>query len=156
MSKKGKKQRGDDLEFSREHQELKYLWDISQSLYQYLNVDDLILHIIKQITNVMYAEATSVILHDEGKDELVFCWSSDIPERLDKLEEIRIPVDHGIHGLVLDWERFKTHQTIDFFNAETAPLRAITPDVPPGDRESLYLEIPGREVVFTTTWRPRS
>ena len=100
MSKKGKKQRGDDLEFSREHQELKYLWDISQSLYQYLNVDDLILHIIKQITNVMYAEAASVILLDEGKDELVFCWSSDIPERLDKLEEIRIPADHGIAGSV--------------------------------------------------------
>ena len=100
MSKKGKKQRGDDLGFSREHQELKYLWDISQSLYQYLNVDDLILHIIKQITNVMYAEATSVILHDAGKDELVFCWSSDIPERLDKLEEIRIPADHGIAGSV--------------------------------------------------------
>ena len=85
---------------SREHQELKYLWDISQSLYQYLNVDDLILHIIKQITNVMYAEAVSVILYDEGKDELVFCWSSDIPERLDKLEEIRIPADHGIAGSV--------------------------------------------------------
>jgi Nif-specific regulatory protein len=85
---------------SREHQELKYLWDISQSLYQYLNVDDLILHIIKQITTVMHAEAVSVILHDEGKDELVFCWSSDIPERLDKLEEIRIPVDHGIAGSV--------------------------------------------------------
>jgi Nif-specific regulatory protein len=100
MSKKGKKQRGDDLEFTREHQELKYLWDISQSLYQYLNVDDLILHIIRQITTVMYAEAASVILHDEEKDELVFCWSSDIPERLDKLEEIRIPVDHGIAGSV--------------------------------------------------------
>jgi transcriptional regulator with GAF, ATPase, and Fis domain len=100
MSKKGKKQRGDDLEFSREHQELKYLWDISQSLYQYLNVDDLILHIIRQITKVMYAEAASVILYDEEKNELVFCWSSDIPERLDKLEEIRIPADHGIAGSV--------------------------------------------------------
>jgi transcriptional regulator with GAF, ATPase, and Fis domain len=100
MSKKGKKQRGDDLEFSREHQELKYLWDISQSLYQYLNVDDLILHIIRQITKVMHAEAASVILYDEEKDELVFCWSSDIPERLDKLEEIRIPADHGIAGSV--------------------------------------------------------
>ena len=73
MSKKGKKKRGDDTEHSREHQELKYLWGISQSLYQYLNVDDLILHIIKKITEVMYAEATSVILHDEGKDQLVFC-----------------------------------------------------------------------------------
>jgi Nif-specific regulatory protein len=102
MSKKVKKKRGDDTEHSREHQELKYLWDISQSLYQYLNVDDLILHIIKQITTVMHAEATSVILHDEEKDELVFCWSSDIPERLDKLEEIRIPLDHGIAGSVFN------------------------------------------------------
>ncbi|NIQ89925.1 MAG: hypothetical protein GWN86_27285, partial [Desulfobacterales bacterium] len=102
MSKKVKKKRGDDMEHSREHQELKYLWDISQSLYQYLNVDDLLLHIIKQITTVMYAEATSVILHDEEKDELVFCWSSDIPERLDKLEEIRIPLDHGIAGSVFN------------------------------------------------------
>ena len=102
MSKQGKKQRGDDMGHSREHQELKYLWDISQSLYQYLNVDDLLLHIIKQITTVMYAEATSVILHDEEKDELVFCWSSDIPERLDKLEEIRIPLDHGIAGSVFN------------------------------------------------------
>ena len=100
MSKKVKRLGGDDLELSREHLELKYLWGISQSLYQYLNVDDLILHIIKQITNVMYVEAASVILHDEGKDELVFCWSSDIPERLDRLEEIRIPADHGIAGSV--------------------------------------------------------
>ncbi len=44
--------------------------------------------------------------------------------------EFVIPIDRGIHGLMLDWERFKTHQTIDFFNAETAPLREITPDIP--------------------------
>jgi beta-galactosidase len=41
-----------------------------------------------------------------------------------------IPTDKGIHGLMIDWERFKTHQTIDFFKAETAPLRRITPNVP--------------------------
>ena len=100
MSKKAKKKQGDNLARSREHQELKSLWDITQSLHQYLNVDDLLLHIIRQITDVMYAEAVSVILHDEAKDELVFCWSSDIPERLDKLEEIRIPADYGIAGSV--------------------------------------------------------
>jgi len=84
MSKKIRKKGGDDLPLSREHQELKSLWEITQSLYQYLNVDDLIRHIVRQITDVMRAEAVSVILYDEGKDELVFCWSSDIPERLDK------------------------------------------------------------------------
>ncbi len=40
------------------------------------------------------------------------------------------PVDYSIHGLMLDWERFKTAQTIDFFNDESSPLREITPDVP--------------------------
>lgn len=41
-----------------------------------------------------------------------------------------LPVDPSIHGLVLDWQRFNTAQTLDFFRAETAPLREITPDVP--------------------------
>lgn len=33
-------------------------------------------------------------------------------------------------GLKLDWKRFTTHQTIDFFRDESAPLRELTPDVP--------------------------
>ncbi len=41
-----------------------------------------------------------------------------------------LPTDKGIHALMIDWERFKTHQTIDFFKAETAPMRVFTPDVP--------------------------
>lgn len=35
-----------------------------------------------------------------------------------------------LHGLTLDWHRFVTHQTVDFMKNETAPLRAITPDIP--------------------------
>jgi beta-galactosidase len=41
-----------------------------------------------------------------------------------------VPTDKGIHGLMLDWERFKTAQTIDFFKTETAPLKEVTHDVP--------------------------
>lgn len=41
-----------------------------------------------------------------------------------------LPVDSGIHGLMLDWERFKSAQTVDFFRDETSPLRKITPDIP--------------------------
>ena len=41
-----------------------------------------------------------------------------------------VPNDGSVHGLMLDWERFKTHQTIGFFNAEAAPLRELTPGVP--------------------------
>ncbi len=38
--------------------------------------------------------------------------------------------EHAVHGHNLDWKRFVTHQTIDFFKAEIKPLRRITPDVP--------------------------
>lgn len=44
-------------------------------------------------------------------------------------EQIR-PVDPSIHGLMLDWQRFTTWQTVEFFRAESAPLRSITPRVP--------------------------
>ena len=54
-----------------------------------------------------------------------YFWSHTFPD-WDYVE----PTDRGIHGLMLDWERFKTAQTIDFFEAETAPLREITPEIP--------------------------
>jgi beta-galactosidase len=41
-----------------------------------------------------------------------------------------MPVDGGVHGLVLDWYRFKSDQVIDFFKAEAAPLKAINPNIP--------------------------
>lgn len=40
------------------------------------------------------------------------------------------PTDTSIHGLMLDWQRFISDQTIDFFLAESEPLRRITPDIP--------------------------
>ncbi|WP_314066590.1 beta-galactosidase [uncultured Vagococcus sp.] len=35
-----------------------------------------------------------------------------------------------VHGLTLDWRRFVTDQTIDFFETEAAPLRKAAPGVP--------------------------
>lgn len=43
--------------------------------------------------------------------------------------EIRC-IDGSMHGMQLDWNRFITDQTIDFFRHESAPLRRLTPDVP--------------------------
>lgn len=48
---------------------------------------------------------------------------------------IESPSEHGrgeqdIHGLNLEWMRFTTEQYVDFYLHETAPLKAITPDVP--------------------------
>ena len=36
----------------------------------------------------------------------------------------------GVHALNLDWNRFVTHQTIDFYKHEIQPMRRLTPDVP--------------------------
>ena len=47
--------------------------------------------------------------------------------------QIESPAPHGetgIHGLNLDWKRFVTHQTIDFYKNEILPLREYTPDIP--------------------------
>ena len=38
--------------------------------------------------------------------------------------------ENSVPGLNLDWKRFVTAQTIDFFRSETAPLRKFTPRVP--------------------------
>lgn len=47
--------------------------------------------------------------------------------------QVESPAPHGessLHGLTLDWKRFVSDQTIDFFLHESATLRAITPDIP--------------------------
>ena len=40
------------------------------------------------------------------------------------------PADPSIHGLMLDWQRFTSDQTIDFYLAECEPLRSLSPDIP--------------------------
>ncbi|AWB43770.1 beta-galactosidase [Paenibacillus sp. CAA11] len=47
--------------------------------------------------------------------------------------QIESPAPHGenqVHGHNLDWQRFVTDQTIDFYRNEIAPLREITPNIP--------------------------
>lgn len=38
--------------------------------------------------------------------------------------------ENAVHGLNLDWKRFVTDQTIDFYRNEIAPLRELTPTIP--------------------------
>lgn len=38
--------------------------------------------------------------------------------------------ENAVHGLNLDWKRFVTDQTIDFYRNEIKPLRELTPNVP--------------------------
>ena len=84
-----------------ENKMLRVLLNVSQSLYQFLNIDDLIVHIIHLIKEMMAVEAVSVMLHDDSNDEFVFRWAED--ERLTpetKLKTFRFPSDQGIAGRV--------------------------------------------------------
>jgi beta-galactosidase len=56
-------------------------------------------------------------------------WSSTITD-WDQIESPGKLGNGGHNGLRLDWRRFTTEQFIDFYLNETAPLKAITPDIP--------------------------
>ena len=72
--------------------------------------------------------------YDGNLDKLNHAWWTGFwSHTFTDWSQIESPAPHGedlIHGLNLDWKRFVTHQTIDFFKNEIAPLREITPDVP--------------------------
>jgi Beta-galactosidase len=60
-------------------------------------------------------------------------WSAFWSHTYTDWSQIESPSSLGeswVHGLNLDWRRFTTHQTVDFFKAEAEPLRRITPGVP--------------------------
>ncbi len=47
--------------------------------------------------------------------------------------QIHSPVPNGeflVHGQNLDWKRFVTSQTVDFFKSEIAPLKELAPEIP--------------------------
>ncbi|MBI5929840.1 MAG: beta-galactosidase [Chloroflexi bacterium] len=56
-------------------------------------------------------------------------WSTFWSHRYTDWSQIE-PVDPSMHSLMLDWQRFISDQALDFFLAESAPLRQITPDIP--------------------------
>ncbi|MFC5447484.1 beta-galactosidase [Paenibacillus aestuarii] len=47
--------------------------------------------------------------------------------------QVESPAPHGenaVHGQNLDWRRFVTDQTLNFYKHEIAPLKAVNPDLP--------------------------
>jgi beta-galactosidase len=60
-------------------------------------------------------------------------WSAFWSHTYTDWSQIESPSSLGeswVHGLALDWRRFTTHQTVDFFKTEAEPLRRLTPGVP--------------------------
>lgn len=59
-------------------------------------------------------------------------WTTFWSHRYSDWDEIESPSELGeneTHGLILDWQRFVTDQTIDFYKNEIEPLRELTPDI---------------------------
>jgi Nif-specific regulatory protein len=80
---------------------LEVLWDISHSLHQFINIDGLIFHIIKQVKDLIDAEGVAVMVAQTSTDELVFMWADDeAPGVAGKLKEVRLPASRGIAGSV--------------------------------------------------------
>jgi transcriptional regulator with GAF, ATPase, and Fis domain len=86
---------------ANESDKLKVLWDISHSLHQYINVDGLILHIIRLVKELIDAEGVAVMVAHSATDELVFTWADNEPPGVaGKLKEVRFPAKRGIAGSV--------------------------------------------------------
>ena len=60
-------------------------------------------------------------------------WTGFWSHKFTSWSQIESPSEHGeifVHGHNLDWKRFVTDQTIDFYKNEIEPIREITPDIP--------------------------
>lgn len=60
-------------------------------------------------------------------------WSAFWSNTISDWQQIESPAPHGeplLQGLLLDWKRFVTDQTVDFMLGEIAPLRELAPRVP--------------------------
>lgn len=60
-------------------------------------------------------------------------WSNFWSHTYTDWENIESPAPQGMqsnHGLALDWKRFVTRQTIDFYKNEIEALRELTPEIP--------------------------
>lgn len=66
-------------------------------------------------------------------DELNHAWWAGFwSHAFNDWSQIESPAPHGenqVHGHNLDWKRFVTDQTIDFYKNEIIPLREITPNI---------------------------
>ena len=67
-------------------------------------------------------------------DNLNFAWWSTFwSHTITSWSQVESPAPHGemaVHGHDLDWNRFVTDQTIDFYKHEIKPLKKANPDLP--------------------------
>jgi beta-galactosidase len=60
-------------------------------------------------------------------------WTTFWSHTYSSWSQVESPAPHGetmVHGQNLDWKRFVTDQTLDFYRHEVKPLKAVKPDMP--------------------------
>jgi beta-galactosidase len=74
------------------------------------------------------------VKYDDSLDRLNRAWWSEFwSHTYTDWSQIESPSPIGemsLHGLTLDWKRYTSDQTIDFYKCEIEPLRELTPDTP--------------------------
>lgn len=74
------------------------------------------------------------VQYDNSLEKLNFAWwTSFWGHRFTDWDQIDSPKERGdwsLDGKNLDWRKFVTAQTVDFFSAEVKPLNEITPNIP--------------------------
>jgi len=81
--------------------ELEALYDIGQSLSSIHDLDRLLQFAIERVGALLEAEAASIMLLDEERQELYFQVADDRRPGVEgRLRELRFPVDQGIAGWV--------------------------------------------------------
>ncbi len=72
--------------------------EVNQTLNSTLNLDELLLYIIKAATDTLDCEAASILLYDEKRNRLFFAASTDADPK--KMAQIPVPIDGSLAGTI--------------------------------------------------------
>ncbi len=86
------------LENNQKIERLEHLTELTRHINSTLELEKLLDNMLQISTDMLQAEAGSILLLDEDRDELIFAAATG--EKKDKLKDIRVPVGEGIAGWV--------------------------------------------------------
>jgi transcriptional regulator with GAF, ATPase, and Fis domain len=90
------------LKLATDRERLRALLEVSRTLHQMFDTDQLLKSVIERTKDLVDAETVSAILHDPATDELYFRSEVGNPEKdARRLKELRFPASQGIAGRVL-------------------------------------------------------
>jgi len=86
------------IEDRKKIKRLEYLMEVTKFVNSTLNLETLLDRMLEIFTDVLNAEAGSILLLDEEKDELFFAAATG--EKKDSIKNIRVPIGEGVVGWV--------------------------------------------------------